>query len=77
MDFFDLLWEASHTRDIREVRHQIEQIQHERDLHEGNARNLVAENDELKYRLALLVRLLIEKGLITAEEYASLIAKTK
>jgi hypothetical protein len=31
----------------------------------------------LKLRLGLLVRLLIDKGLITAEEYAALIAEAR
>ena len=35
---------------------------------------LADENFDLKLRLGLLVRLLISKGVITAEEYAKLIA---
>ena len=37
-------------------------------------KELAEENVELKLRLGLLVRLLISKGVISAEEYASLIA---
>jgi hypothetical protein len=36
---------------------------------------LAAENLELKLRLGLLVRLLISKGVFTAQEYAALIAE--
>lgn len=38
-----------------------------------NVKELAEENLELKLRLAMLVRLLISKGVITAEEYASTI----
>jgi hypothetical protein len=37
-------------------------------------KNLAEENLELKLRLGLLVRLLITKGVITASEFAALIA---
>jgi hypothetical protein len=38
---------------------------------------LAEENLELKLRLGLLVRLLIARKVITAEEYASLIAEAR
>ena len=38
---------------------------------------LAAENAELKLRLGLLVRLLISKGIINAQEYAALITEAQ
>ncbi len=43
----------------------------------GAVQVLADENFALKLRLGLLVRLLISKGVITAEEYAKLIAKVR
>jgi len=40
-------------------------------------KELAGENLELKLRLGLLVRLLISKGLITAQEYAELVAEAR
>jgi hypothetical protein len=40
-------------------------------------KELAQENMELKLRLGLLVRLLISKGVISAEEYAGLIAQSR
>lgn len=77
MDLFDVLWEASQEHRIREVREEMDRMQVERDLQGWDARQLAAENAELKMRLALLVRLLIRKGVVTAEEYASQIAEAR
>lgn len=40
-------------------------------------KRLAEENLELKLRLGLLVRLLISKGIISAEEFATLIADSR
>ena len=76
MDFFDLLQE----RDIRELREQFDHLRLERDLDKSDTRRLMElaeENLEVKLRLAVLVRLLIAKGVITAAEYAELIAQAR
>ncbi|MCX7421282.1 MAG: hypothetical protein NT013_17310 [Planctomycetia bacterium] len=42
-----------------------------------NVKELAEENLELKLRLAMLVRLLISKGVISAEEYSSTIVSRR
>lgn len=61
-----------------ELRGRLDQMRLESDLAGWDQRavkELVEENLKLKVRLGLLVRLLINKGIITAEEYAALIAE--
>jgi len=77
MDILDLWWNTNQELQIREVRQQIERLQLERDLGRMNTPDLAAENAELRLRLGLLVRLLIAKGVLTAEEYARLIAEAR
>ena len=77
MDIGDILWLASQEKEIGEVREQVERMRLERDLAAWDlpkVKELAEENLELKLRLGLLVRLLISKGVIGAEEYASLLA---
>ena len=52
-------------------------MQLDRDVRGFDLRDLAAENLELKLRLGLLVRLLIGKGLITAQEYAGLFTEAQ
>ena len=80
MDLLDLLWLRSQDQRIDEIRNQLER----RDLDweragGGPARlqEMAKENLELKLRLALLIRLLISKGIFAAEEFASLIAESR
>ena len=77
MDLFDLLWNASQEVRLRDVRVDIDRMKVERDLSGWDARELAAENAELKLRLGLLVRLLISKGIISAQEYAALITEAQ
>lgn len=80
MSLFDFLWEISQEQQIHELRGRLDQIWLEHDLSEGDPRKLetlVQEILELKLRLGLLVRLLISKGVITAKEYATLIAEVR
>ena len=79
MDVFDLIWNVSQERQLEELRSRIDRERLEHDLSGGEhkLRELVDENLELKMRLGLLVRLLIAKGLFTAQEYAALIAETR
>jgi hypothetical protein len=72
MDIFDLIWNVSQERQIGELRGRLDRLRLEHDL--AGTRDLGKENLELKLRLGLLVRLLIAKSIITAEEYATLIA---
>lgn len=74
MDLFDLLWNSSQDGNLRDLDRQLDRIRHHQDVTVRDFEQLAAENVELKVRLALLVRLLIGKGIISAHEYASLIA---
>jgi hypothetical protein len=74
MDITEILQQL----DIRQLQSDLEHLrqQHDRtswDL--SKVKDLAEENLELKLRLGLLVRLLIARGVFTAEEYASLIAE--
>ena len=77
MDFLDLLWNSSQEVRLQAVREDIDRMKVDGDLRGWDARELATENAELKLRLGLLVRLLISKGIITAREYAALIAETQ
>jgi hypothetical protein len=74
MDFVDLLWNMGQDSRISDVRQEVDRLQLERDQRGLDISQLAAENIELKLRLGLLVRLLISKGVMTAAEYASLLA---
>ena len=77
MDFLDLLWNSSQERRLRDVRETVDRMEIERDLRGWDIRELAAENAALRLRLGLLVRLLVGKGVITAQEYAALIAEAQ
>ena len=79
MDLFDFLWNVSQERQLEELRGRLDQLRLEHDLAGGDRKmkELADENLELKLRLGLLVRLLISKGVITAPEYAALIAESR
>jgi hypothetical protein len=75
MDLFTILHEA----DIRQLRADLKRVQ-EKELAAWDPRKfreLVEENLELKLRVGILVRLLIAKGVFSAEEYAQLIAAAR
>ena len=66
--------------DIEDVREQVERMRNEHALAQWDTPKLKELGDrvlELGLRHGLLVRLLIAKGLITAEEYAHLIAEAR
>jgi hypothetical protein len=77
MDLFDFLWNVSQERQLDELRGRVDQARLDHDLVGGDRKikQLAEENLELKLRLGLLVRLLISKGVINADEYATLIAQ--
>jgi hypothetical protein len=75
-----LLGDIGQQMDLNEVREQLERLRAERDLAEwdlSKVREVADELDELELRHGMLVRLLVSKGLITAEEYASLISAAR
>jgi hypothetical protein len=72
-----LLGGAGNRLDIDDLQDQVDRMRLERDLDSyGSPKNKQLAEDllQLQVRLGVLVRLLIEKGVITAEEYARLIA---
>jgi hypothetical protein len=80
MDFLDFLWQVSQERQIGDLRGRLDQMRLEQDLAGAGQRPvqaLAAENLELKLRFGLLVRLLIAKGVFTAQEYAALVAEAR
>jgi hypothetical protein len=80
MDLFDFLWNVSQERQLEELRGRLDRERLEHDLAGSDlpkVNELAGENLELKLRLALLVRLLITKGVITAPEYAALLAEAR
>jgi hypothetical protein len=80
MDLFDCWWNYHQQQQIGELRSRIESMNLQQDLAGFNARSMKAlaeENQQLKTRLGLLVRLLISKGAFTAKEYADLIAEAQ
>jgi hypothetical protein len=75
-----LLGDLGQQLDINEVRDHVERMRTERDLANWDLpkiREVADELLELELRHGLLVRLLVSKGLITAEEYAGLIAAAR
>ncbi len=77
MDLIDLWWNASQGVAIGEVRDRVDRLQVQRDMEGWDSQKLAAEVVELRLRLGLLVRLLIKKGVVTAEEFASLLAEVR
>jgi hypothetical protein len=70
VDLFDSLWNAGQQRQISELRSQLDRERLRADLARGD-HTLKDRAAELKLRLGLLMRLLIAKGVITAEKYCS------
>lgn len=74
MDLIDFLWNYGQDCELDDLRGQIDRM---RGADDASPARLARENLELKLRLGLLVRLLIKKGVIHAEEYAALITQTR
>ena len=76
MDFFDILQQ----RDINDLRADLERLRRQTDHSGWDARKvkeLAEEHLELKLRVGLLVRLLVAKGVFSAEEFAGLLAQAR
>jgi hypothetical protein len=75
-----LLGDLGQQLDINELQEHVERMRNERDLANWDIRHIREVADELlelQLRHGLLVRLLIAKGVISAEEYAGLIAAAR
>lgn len=80
MDISDLFDELFQDVSMKPLINQVRRLEDERKLDNGDFRTtkeLAAENVELKLRLSLLVRLLVSKNVITAVEYAALLAEAR
>jgi hypothetical protein len=78
MDLYDFLWNLDQEHQLEELRGHLDRVRLEHDQTDWDIRNvkeLAAENLELKLRLGLLVRLLISKGVFSAQEFAALISQ--
>jgi hypothetical protein len=75
-----LLGDLGQQLDIDDLQEHVERMRNERDLTNWDIRHIREVADELlemQLRHGLLVRLLIAKGVISAEEYASLVATAR
>lgn len=81
MDIIDLWWNASQQSELRNLRESLHATRvTARSKLETQARMiqlLEEEGDELRLRLGVLIRLLVEKGLITASDFAGAIQQAK
>jgi hypothetical protein len=80
MDIDGLLWDLGQDAQTRDLREELDKLRVQNDMAQWDqckVKELAEENLELKLRLGLLVRLLISKGIITAPEYAAMIADTR
>lgn len=78
MDFLDWLWNVDQDSQIKHLHQRFDKDRLERDLTSGDlalVKQLVEENQGLKLRLGLLLRLLISKGVITAPEFSAMLAE--
>jgi len=76
----DFLYDLLLQKDVNELHKQLNRLELEHDLTVWDlpkVKGLAEENLDLKWRLGLLVRLLIAKGVFTAEEYAKLITEAR
>jgi hypothetical protein len=80
MDPLDFLWNLDQEHQLGELRKRLDRARLEQDLAGSDVKQikqLTEENLDLRLRLGLLVRLLIAKGHITAQEYALMLAETR
>ena len=74
MDLFNTFWNIEQERKLNQLRRKSAKIAMDLEF-DGpipmKIKELSEENLQLKFRLGVLIRLLISKGLITAEEYTS------
>ena len=76
MDIFDLLL----LKDVNDLRTEVERARTQQDLTHWDLRkvkDVAEENLELKLQLGVLIRLLIAKGVFTAQEYAERFAEAR
>ena len=77
MDLIDIFWNLSQSHDIQNL--QAAQLANT-STHGRQAaavRRLEAENHELKIRMSVLLRLLLDRGIFTMDDYARLVGETQ
>jgi hypothetical protein len=68
MDLIDALWNYSQDKAIEEM-HGLHTKENSRSA--ARLQRLEAENHELRIRIGVLIRLLIERGVFSAEDFAA------
>lgn len=69
------LWDLLQEQNLAEITERMDRLQHEDAP--GAVRELAEVSLELRLRQSALIRLLIARGLFTAEEYAAQLAKLR
>lgn len=77
LDLIDSLLSMNSDLQTINFRNELEELRRSHEAGKFDPDVLVAENWELKLRLGLLIRLLIQKGIFTAEEYAALMTAAR
>jgi len=66
MDLIDILWNVSQDRTLLEM-NSAQEIAHRR--HTSSLQRLTEENQALRVRVGVLIRMLIERGVFSAADY--------
>ena len=74
MDFIDILWNYSQDQDLLKLG-TAQEITHRR--HSNSLQRLTEENQALRIRVGVLIRMLIEKGVFSAEDYNTAVKSTQ
>jgi hypothetical protein len=74
MDIIDLFWNYSQDRDLAEL---VDSQTKMAGRHSANIQRLQQENHELRIRIGVLIRMLIERGVFSADDFANLVNQTK
>ncbi len=75
MGIFDYFWNTDQDHRISDLRRKLHELEMDQELDapsQTKIKELTEENFRLRFRLGVLVRLLISKGLVTAEEYTEM-----
>lgn len=74
MDIIDLFWNYSQDRDLAELMNSQAKTA---GRHSANIQRLQQENHELRIRIGVLIRILIERGIFSADDFANSVNQTK
>lgn len=74
MDIIDLFWNSAQDRSIDELKSSQTKTA---GRHAASIQHLREENHELRIRIGVLIRMLIERGVFSAEDFANSVNQTK